>query len=213
MSHSQKIRRRFAILHGSTLFLFDKERPVATHGGQVVQTPPVWRKGPACERCKKSFTLLRRRHSCRACGGSFCKSCSPHAIPLPQFGLHSPERVCVKCLEASRTDAAATDTSDASGGGDDSAAGSPSPTAAKGGFLGAARKLMSTPVLYRDAVKTVDLSACVGADVNEAADGDDLQRGADGGVYDFVLMFPDAVRAICFDTEQDRMSWAAVLKQ
>lgn len=36
----------------------------------------------ACENCKKSFNIIRRRHHCRRCGGLFCDACSSKQMDL-----------------------------------------------------------------------------------------------------------------------------------
>eukprot|EP01062_Namystynia_karyoxenos_P070143 TRINITY_DN6551_c0_g1_i1.p1 TRINITY_DN6551_c0_g1~~TRINITY_DN6551_c0_g1_i1.p1 ORF type:complete len:528 (+),score=136.26 TRINITY_DN6551_c0_g1_i1:76-1659(+) len=51
-----------------------------------------------CEGCLKDFTMLRRRHHCRSCGGIFCKACSSKKIELPQLG-QDKVRVCDSCFE------------------------------------------------------------------------------------------------------------------
>ena len=48
----------------------------------------------ACADCKLLFSFFRRKHHCRACGKVFCGKCTKNAIPLPDFDLHKPERVC-----------------------------------------------------------------------------------------------------------------------
>lgn len=50
----------------------------------------------ACCRCGTAFTMLLRRHHCRACGEVFCNKCLT-LKPLPQFGLAGPEKVCLAC--------------------------------------------------------------------------------------------------------------------
>jgi hepatocyte growth factor-regulated tyrosine kinase substrate len=32
--------------------------------------------------CREAFTVVRRKHHCRACGGIFCARCSSGAAPL-----------------------------------------------------------------------------------------------------------------------------------
>lgn len=62
--------------------------------------PPPWvpdAMAPHCFGCSNQFTVIRRRHHCRACGGVFCNKCSSHSIPLPQFELNDPVRVCNRC--------------------------------------------------------------------------------------------------------------------
>lgn len=36
----------------------------------------------ACEKCRKGFTILRRKHHCRRCGGIFCDACTTKRRPL-----------------------------------------------------------------------------------------------------------------------------------
>ncbi|VDD80894.1 unnamed protein product [Mesocestoides corti] len=48
--------------------------------------PPEWAadgSSPVCMSCGTRFTMLRRRHHCRACGRLLCASCTPHRVPLP----------------------------------------------------------------------------------------------------------------------------------
>ncbi|PAA73200.1 hypothetical protein BOX15_Mlig021178g1 [Macrostomum lignano] len=54
---------------------------------------------PRCSNggCRVEFTLLRRRHHCRACGGLFCHSCSSWSASLPQFGYNEAVRLCQYC--------------------------------------------------------------------------------------------------------------------
>ena len=48
-----------------------------------------------CPQCQEKFTLLRRRHHCRRCGGLVCDSCSRKRAQLPNFA--QPQRVCGSC--------------------------------------------------------------------------------------------------------------------
>jgi len=62
---------------------------------------PTWIKdeeAPSCQKCNTEFSLIRRRHHCRACGKIFCSLCSDKWILLPDnFAYDQPERVCMKC--------------------------------------------------------------------------------------------------------------------
>jgi hypothetical protein len=40
--------------------------------------------GTACELCASDFTVTRRRHHCRICGGCVCGACSPHQLKLSE---------------------------------------------------------------------------------------------------------------------------------
>lgn len=51
----------------------------------------------ACGCCHRRFTMLRRRHTCRACGSVVCAACSPSKRAVP--GFESPEKVCKVCAE------------------------------------------------------------------------------------------------------------------
>eukprot|EP01060_Flectonema_neradi_P019832 TRINITY_DN2734_c0_g2_i1.p1 TRINITY_DN2734_c0_g2~~TRINITY_DN2734_c0_g2_i1.p1 ORF type:complete len:546 (+),score=67.71 TRINITY_DN2734_c0_g2_i1:59-1696(+) len=57
-----------------------------------------------CEICLRSFTILRRRHHCRACGGVFCGPCSSNKLLLPHVDPNAPSRVCSECLRKSMED-------------------------------------------------------------------------------------------------------------
>lgn len=61
--------------------------------------PPVWEEhAKECNGCLRSFTMTRRKHHCRACGRTFCQTCSHHKDVLPeQYGLEGPQRTCDSC--------------------------------------------------------------------------------------------------------------------
>lgn len=48
-----------------------------------------------CQQCNQPFSLARRKHHCRNCGGIFCNSCSDYTMPLPSSA--KPVRVCDSC--------------------------------------------------------------------------------------------------------------------
>lgn len=48
-----------------------------------------------CQQCNQPFSLARRKHHCRNCGGIFCNSCSDYTMPLPSSA--KPVRVCDAC--------------------------------------------------------------------------------------------------------------------
>eukprot|EP00756_Hemistasia_phaeocysticola_P058916 Hpha_TRINITY_DN35596_c0_g1::TRINITY_DN35596_c0_g1_i1::g.84540::m.84540 len=51
---------------------------------------------PSCNQCGKPFTVLRRRHHCRACGRVFCADHSSHKRALAGAGYN---RVCDFCFD------------------------------------------------------------------------------------------------------------------
>jgi len=50
-----------------------------------------------CMNCNRDFTIIRRRHHCRYCGGLFCGACSSKKVTLLRFGFDSRVRVCGVC--------------------------------------------------------------------------------------------------------------------
>jgi len=54
-------------------------------------------ESPHCMACKAVFTMIRRRHHCRNCGGLFCGACSAKRMSLLDAGFSSPVRVCDRC--------------------------------------------------------------------------------------------------------------------
>ncbi|XP_052681097.1 FYVE, RhoGEF and PH domain-containing protein 2-like [Crassostrea angulata] len=50
-----------------------------------------------CQLCSKSFTALKRRHHCRACGRVVCGKCSSKKSNLA-YDNNKPNRVCNKCF-------------------------------------------------------------------------------------------------------------------
>ncbi|CAG9094633.1 unnamed protein product [Plutella xylostella] len=62
-------------------------------------TAPEWADGEVCHRCRVAFTMLVRRHHCRACGQVFCQQCSSKTSTLPKFGIEKEVRVCDACFD------------------------------------------------------------------------------------------------------------------
>eukprot|EP00053_Salpingoeca_punica_P026911 m.22237 g.22237 ORF g.22237 m.22237 type:complete len:314 (+) comp9173_c0_seq1:90-1031(+) len=79
------------------------ERQESTSQG-VWSEAPEWaddKTVPECAACNKSFTITRRRHHCRGCGGVFCDDCSTKRKELPEgFKLKGKQRVCDNCFFA-----------------------------------------------------------------------------------------------------------------
>jgi len=68
-----------------------------------------------CERCvpPMRFSMLVRRHHCRACNAAVCSACSPlHArVLVPGWGSQ-PQRVCLRCPAISAAQATAVSATD-----------------------------------------------------------------------------------------------------
>ncbi|KAI9913802.1 hypothetical protein PsorP6_005639 [Peronosclerospora sorghi] len=62
--------------------------------------PPTWAVASRCHLCAVKFGYFRKRHHCRNCGASVCGQHSRPRVPLPQFGLFQPTRVCDCCFDA-----------------------------------------------------------------------------------------------------------------
>ncbi|XP_018323996.1 hepatocyte growth factor-regulated tyrosine kinase substrate [Agrilus planipennis] len=59
---------------------------------------PAWADGDVCHRCRVAFSMVQRKHHCRACGQVFCGQCSQKTISLPKFGIEKEVRVCDSCF-------------------------------------------------------------------------------------------------------------------
>ncbi|XP_012230194.2 hepatocyte growth factor-regulated tyrosine kinase substrate isoform X1 [Linepithema humile] len=62
-------------------------------------TAPAWADGEVCHRCRVTFSMVQRKHHCRACGQVFCHQCSSKVSTLPKFGIEKEVRVCEACYE------------------------------------------------------------------------------------------------------------------
>lgn len=51
-----------------------------------------------CPACQKPFSVFRRRHHCRNCGGVYCADCSAREILIPESTYATQERVCDSCF-------------------------------------------------------------------------------------------------------------------
>jgi FYVE/RhoGEF/PH domain-containing protein 5/6 len=70
-------------------------------GGALGAAAPVWvpdERVTMCQRCHHDFSLLVRRHHCRACGKVICALCSANRAPL-EYRNHEPSRVCDLCYD------------------------------------------------------------------------------------------------------------------
>ncbi|XP_037925366.1 LOW QUALITY PROTEIN: zinc finger FYVE domain-containing protein 9 [Hermetia illucens] len=63
------------------------------------KVPPFWipdSEAPACMQCQIKFSLIKRRHHCRACGLVLCSTCCSQKAKLEFLG-DIEVRVCVQC--------------------------------------------------------------------------------------------------------------------
>jgi len=62
------------------------------------ERPPPWKDLARCLNCGNPFTLIRRHHHCRNCGGDFCADCASKFTTIPKYGwIVSDVRVCDRC--------------------------------------------------------------------------------------------------------------------
>ncbi|XP_015596295.1 hepatocyte growth factor-regulated tyrosine kinase substrate isoform X2 [Cephus cinctus] len=62
-------------------------------------TAPAWADADVCHRCRVAFSMVQRKHHCRACGQVFCGQCSSKMSTLPKFGIEKEVRVCEACYD------------------------------------------------------------------------------------------------------------------
>jgi hypothetical protein len=54
---------------------------LSAHDGVAIGAP-LWLETPACAVCQTPFSMLRRKHHCRACGASVCFNCAKGTLRL-----------------------------------------------------------------------------------------------------------------------------------
>ncbi|XP_055857671.1 zinc finger FYVE domain-containing protein 9 isoform X2 [Episyrphus balteatus] len=70
------------------------------NNNNIGKVPPIWvpdQEANACMQCQHKFTLLKRRHHCRACGQVLCSVCCSQKFKL-EFLSNLESRVCVQCF-------------------------------------------------------------------------------------------------------------------
>ncbi|XP_065369430.1 zinc finger FYVE domain-containing protein 9 [Calliphora vicina] len=63
------------------------------------KVPPIWvpdNMATGCMQCSAKFTMIKRRHHCRACGKVLCSVCCSQKFKL-EFLTEPESRVCVQC--------------------------------------------------------------------------------------------------------------------
>lgn len=53
----------------------------------TADSAPDWADGDVCHRCRVQFSLILRKHHCRACGQVFCSQCTSKTTTLPKYGI------------------------------------------------------------------------------------------------------------------------------
>ncbi|KAI3404643.2 VPS27 [Candida oxycetoniae] len=61
------------------------------------EVPPDWIDSDSCMICYTPFSMLNRKHHCRACGGVYCQQHSGNNTQLVNLGIMEPVRVCDNC--------------------------------------------------------------------------------------------------------------------
>jgi len=75
--------------------------PVTRLSGSLGDSAPVWipdERVTMCQTCSTEFSIVTRRHHCRACGKVVCSSCSANRAPL-KYRQWEVVRVCDHCFQ------------------------------------------------------------------------------------------------------------------
>lgn len=70
-------------------------------GHALGHSAPVWvpdERVTMCQKCHVDFSILLRRHHCRACGQVVCGNCSEDRAPL-KYKNYKSDRVCKQCYD------------------------------------------------------------------------------------------------------------------
>merc|ERR1719410_1131962 len=85
----------------ATFITLDQLNPVLRFEGKLGDSAPVWipdTRVTMCGSCSAEFSLVLRRHHCRACGKVVCAQCSANKAPL-RYRQFEASRVCDACFE------------------------------------------------------------------------------------------------------------------
>jgi len=85
----------------ATFVTLDQLNPVLRFEGKLGDSAPVWipdQRVTMCQSCNTEFSLVNRRHHCRACGKVVCAPCSANKAPL-RYRQFESSRVCDVCYE------------------------------------------------------------------------------------------------------------------
>jgi len=85
----------------ATFITLDQLNPILRFEGKLGDSAPVWipdQRVTMCQSCSTEFSLVNRRHHCRACGKVICAPCSASKAPL-RYRQFESSRVCDVCYE------------------------------------------------------------------------------------------------------------------
>eukprot|EP00092_Neocalanus_flemingeri_P003593 GFUD01003856.1.p1 GENE.GFUD01003856.1~~GFUD01003856.1.p1 ORF type:complete len:774 (+),score=113.91 GFUD01003856.1:3573-5894(+) len=85
----------------ATFVTLDQLNPVLRFEGKLGDSAPVWipdQRVTMCQSCSAEFSLVNRRHHCRACGAVVCAPCSANKAPL-RYRQFESSRVCDICYQ------------------------------------------------------------------------------------------------------------------
>jgi len=102
-----KLGEAFCAFCQGSFHTWDEAKEIAsgekrTHDGMGKETRPPWASDEstaACTKCSCSFSFVKPKHHCRACGLIFCNNCSLKRADLAQVSpvYVKPARICDLC--------------------------------------------------------------------------------------------------------------------
>eukprot|EP00457_Paulinella_chromatophora_P003182 gb/GEZN01003188.1/.p1 GENE.gb/GEZN01003188.1/~~gb/GEZN01003188.1/.p1 ORF type:complete len:423 (+),score=77.92 gb/GEZN01003188.1/:673-1941(+) len=77
-------------------------KPILITGALRLPQTQWHQKGDVCEKCKLTFSVVRRKHHCRICGQLLCATCSNKKVQLPDREKGKLSRSCKDCFETAK---------------------------------------------------------------------------------------------------------------
>jgi hypothetical protein len=100
-ANSQEQKNEWLNAHDTAMNIISSRGTAVKVKTDTNQLAPIWlhdNMSTSCMMCRKTFTVVKRRHHCRKCGRLVCATCSSKKVMLSNLG--KAKRVCDECYKA-----------------------------------------------------------------------------------------------------------------